>query len=490
MDPKVLPPGPIIVAAPERQLLRHCLTVLFKWKWVIIGIFLAVVVPVVAMSQTKAPVYQATSKVLIKQDRTYLAVGAGTDERVLSVPLSRQTINSEIQIVKSLDVLERVVRDLGLHSAANWETESPSEIRGVALNLQGAVNVTAVPDSNIIQVAVTHPSADLVKKLANEISESYQEKHAAIYRSRAAAAFFTKQATVYDAERRKAEERLQSFEVREGPEPDKQIQEALAAYERIDRARRDVDVELAEAEQQLAVFTAELENQPQWITGDTDMILNRSVEVLQARLLQLELEKKALLQLYTPKDRRVVGKQEEIDQVQAKLAGESAYVLGRETTARNHTRAALEQSLTTARARRQALQAKQAILSEQLAQAGQVLKQLPQRSFAHWNLKQAVKNARDNRELYLKKGEEARISEAMDKEGLINVAIVERAASASAIQNKLVLPMAAMAGLALSVGGVFVAEVFNPTLKNERDVEERLGLPVLASIDHFGGRRV
>jgi uncharacterized protein involved in exopolysaccharide biosynthesis len=487
MDPKALPAGPISVHSQQRQLMRHILTVLFKWKWVIGAVFLAVFLPANLVSYAKPPSFQAASKVLIKQDRAYVAVTAGTSERLMNLPVSRQTINSEVQIIKSKDVLEQVVKALDLAPGAFASVKGTPSTQDAVAALDSAVVVTAVPDSNIMQITVSHRNADTAVKIANKLAEVYQERHASIYSPAGAASFFARQATAYQNELTQAEDQLQKFQGKAGPDPEQQIADTLARQDRTERARRDVEAEIAEVRQQIAVVTEELEKQPARITGQTETVLNRSIEYLQGQLLKVELEKKALLQLYTEQDRRVIAKQQEIDEVRGRLAAEQPYVVGRELKEPNPIRTTLDQILAGARAKLQALQARQVILAKQLATDASSLTQLTLTNFQHDKLTQAIKGAQENVTLYMKKAEEARISEAMDREKLVNVAIVERATTPVPVAGlqTLLMPLGAVAGLALGIGGVFVAEFFNPAFRNEGDIEQRLGLPVLASIDHF-----
>jgi capsular polysaccharide biosynthesis protein len=92
--------------------------------------------------------------------------------------------------------------------------------------------------------------------------------------------------------------------------------------------------------------------------------------------------------------------------------------------------------------------------------------------------------------LYQNKLEEARISEAMDQEKLLNVSIIERAADpAQRITGKergmLTLILAACTGLAVGICIAIGLDFLKNSIANENELEKQLGLPVLAAIELF-----
>ena len=93
--------------------------------------------------------------------------------------------------------------------------------------------------------------------------------------------------------------------------------------------------------------------------------------------------------------------------------------------------------------------------------------------------------------LYRKKVEEARISEAMDEQKLMNVTIAEEANAPMAplTSKNLSYAFALMVGLVAGVGGGFLREFFDDSVKTAADVTSSTALPVLASIPEEDTRR-
>ena len=128
--------------------------------------------------------------------------------------------------------------------------------------------------------------------------------------------------------------------------------------------------------------------------------------------------------------------------------------------------------------------ARRAALEEQLNAASRHLVQLRGRSLQYDRLLYDVKTWRDTQDLYRRREEEARVSEAMDKERLVNVEVVQKPGISlprAETQQRSAL-LALLSGLIVSLGGAFGVEYFNRTVKSERDVERQLGLPMLGAI--------
>ena len=94
------------------------------------------------------------------------------------------------------------------------------------------------------------------------------------------------------------------------------------------------------------------------------------------------------------------------------------------------------------------------------------------------------KTEEDNYLLYKRKQEEARISNALDRSRILNVAIAEPAAvpDLPARSRVFTLLIGLLAAIAASVASATTAEYLNPSLKSPVDVVEYLDVPVLASI--------
>jgi uncharacterized protein involved in exopolysaccharide biosynthesis len=476
ISPIVRVPGYAERPVWEAGTARNVLAVLFKWKWLIIGAFFAVFLPIVIFSLNKPTLYQARAKVIIKQERAYLAVTASDLERIVNTRRSiREVLNSEMQIIKSQEVIGRAVKELQLDQSVD--------------SVRNALAVTPIRDSNIIQIILTSADPETPAKLVNKIVKVYREQHAAIHNPEGVLSFFEKQVALYGQKLREAEQRLYELEAQARiPGTDMGIAEALDSIAGLRKERQATELERGELEKQIALLREEIARQPAMITETQETVMNPVFMELTRGLTQLELDMQTLLQRYVKRHPRVLTKRREIEETRARLAAVTTHVSGRRFIRANPVRQALEGDLWRAQARMESSLEKQRALDRQLALTQEYLPELNRKRFEYQQLQQEVEVSRRNYALYQKKREEARISEAMDRDKLINVGVVERAtpsATPIAQRRKSILLLAAFTGIAVGVCTAFGVEFFNPAFKDEREMEKHLELPVLATIEHF-----
>ena len=215
---------------------------------------------------------------------------------------------------------------------------------------------------------------------------------------------------------------------------------------------------------------------------------NPMIQTMQERLLTLEMDKQRLLTLYTENDRRVQDKQLEIEAQRKRLAEVQAqqWVPDNEVTQLNDRRRDLEEKILAARL----------VGPEEQVPAARAPRRSPPRcgsACGIWDWRTSQKQAllreiQASSEAYLlyrKKAEEARITAAMDENKITNVAIGELASRQGAPvgpPKNLSLLFAVMVGLVSGVGGAFLREFFDGSIKSEHEIRSSVDLPVLGSI--------
>jgi uncharacterized protein involved in exopolysaccharide biosynthesis len=124
IDGKEIP----LLEAPERyeDPPRRILYVLFKHKLMICVIFVSLIVPMFLYLLFRPTEYTAEAKVLLNPNREILNISPTGGQRAVSMALSSEAINTEIQIIKSPELAERLVADMDRASGRN---RSEAEIR-------------------------------------------------------------------------------------------------------------------------------------------------------------------------------------------------------------------------------------------------------------------------------------------------------------------------------------------------------------------------
>ena len=138
------------------------------------------------------------------------------------------------------------------------------------------------------------------------------------------------------------------------------------------------------------------------------------------------------------------------------------------------------------------LNEKKAVLTQQVSGYSMGAADKQRKGYDYDRLLREVTSKRENLKLYKQKAEEARISDAMDERKFSNAYILEKATLPLKQAGKgfMMLFVVALIGAAgAAIAAAFGIEFFNRTVRNEADIEEQLGLPVLATIQYYGDLR-
>jgi uncharacterized protein involved in exopolysaccharide biosynthesis len=100
------------------------------------------------------------------------------------------------------------------------------------------------------------------------------------------------------------------------------------------------------------------------------------------------------------------------------------------------------------------------------------------------DLLRGMKTAEESYLLYARKSEEARITDALDERGIVNVAIAEPPVAPVFPKHSpwVVLFLGALAGVFAGIGMAFAVDSLDPAFRTPEEVVEYLRAPVLASL--------
>lgn len=198
----------------------------------------------------------------------------------------------------------------------------------------------------------------------------------------------------------------------------------------------------------------------------------------------MQLKRTELLKLYEPSYRLVREVDEQIAQAQATIAVETESPLREETTEKDPHYEWAKAELEKAQVEDSALQAREARTQWELSQSWARAQRLGESAIRQEDLLRNMKTAEETHLLYARKSEEARIGDALDERGILNVAIVEspRAPALPKHAGWLVMLSGFVAASGVSALAAFAADALDPALRTPDDVLAYLNLPVLASL--------
>ena len=478
---------------------RRILYVLFKHKQLISVIFLALSVPLFLYLLFKPVQYFAAAKVLIKPSREFLSVtpASGNRQESSGILPSPELINTEIQIIRSPELAERLARDVPFPDRITGNTPrtlTEAEITQDGRRMRGLLVAKPVRSSNLIEIRLVSPYPQAwTAQVVNRAAELYLEEHLKVHKTPGIEAFYTEQEKKLRSELSSAEDALKEFQKREGiVDAAQEVNADLAAVALFDKSLKETDSSIRETEQRITMLDDQLKQQKATISSNTNITVNPVYQQMQTRLTQLEIERDGLLQRYTPEDRLVKDKQKEIDELKRNLEKIKPTSVGSESISLNDVHRRILNELLGGRVQLRALNEKKAALTKQVEAYSAAAAEKRRKGFEYDRLLREVNMKKDNLDLYKKKAEEARISDAMDERKFSNAYILERATLplGRSGQSPLLLIMITLIGAAgVAVAAAFGVEYFNRTLRNERDIEEQIGLPVLATIQYYGDLR-
>jgi len=244
-------------------------------------------------------------------------------------------------------------------------------------------------------------------------------------------------------------------------------------------------LDLEEAEHRSQALKARMPALPERTTTEVRVADNpQLMEKMKSRLLELELKRTELLTKFEPSYRLVQEVDKQIAEAQQTIAAENLRPLRDETTNLEPNHQWVKSELEKAGIEVAALRARAALADGQLAASRQRVKQLAEDSITQQDLLRTAKADEDAYLLYLKKREEARIGDALDERGILNVVIAQPpVAPALPVHSAWFFAMVGLgAAGGVSTGLAFARDFLDPVFHGPDEVVICLGSPVLASL--------
>jgi uncharacterized protein involved in exopolysaccharide biosynthesis len=428
------PSGTAISGGAPALELQWVFRSLWRRRLMVASIFAAVLLVVGVYTATATPLYESTSLLLIKFGREYVYqsdVGEGGQ----FMPRNRETlINSEIQILRSAEVVKGVVEAMGVETlypslAIDPPAGQPLESVAAGRFLQN-LRVRAVEDADVIQVSLRNTDPQVTARAVNLLVELFKDAHLEAFGEQQSLAFLEEKATQANEELKRSEAALLAFQA-EHPQFSLEDKDALLLRERTDleTALRDVENQIVSARQRI-------------LTSDP------AIPGAQEQLLRLRLQERSLLNTHNEESRQVENVRHEIALVEGFLA---------EQESSNSSRQNREISMLTSRKQK---------LEDRLTAVDSDLDSLPALSGRFRELKRELETGEANYKRSAQRLETSRTSAEMDKQKLANISVIQPAyAPLEPVSPRpmLNLVVAVILGGGLAVGAALISERLFPS---------------------------
>jgi len=490
-------------ARPPLTQMRDLVTIGLRHKRLVSFTFVGLMAGVVLSMFLLPPRYRAATKILVKKERADFVVTADPNDAQQQAPtaVSETDLNSEIELMKSEDLLEKVVVACGLQNEAGngllakLHIMGPSSdphkvISNAARDLSKSMDMGLLPKTSLISIGYEDTNPQEAARVLDVFLNSYMEKHLAAHRPAGTLAFFREQTKQYADGLKEAETRLSQFTQAQGTvSPAQQKGTTLQKLSEFQGNLKETQAAIAETEQRIRTLKGQASTVPSRLTTQVRSSDNpQLMEQLKSTLLNLQLKRTELVQKFDPSYRLVQEVDTQIKQTQAAIESASSSKLQDETTDSNPTYQWVDSELTKAQSQLSSEQARASALALSVAAYEKQASALDQQEMTQEALLRDKSTQEANYLLYMKKQEEARISDALDESRIINVAVVEPVTIpvVPARSRPLVLLFGLLAAIVVSLGVAVVAEYLDPSLRTPEDIKEFLDLPVLASVSEQG----
>ena len=473
--------------------LRDLVAIGFRHKRIAMLCFFGFLLGSVLVALFQPAQYRATTKFLVDRERQDPVVSPEQNASVLMrSEVTEEELNSEIELLQSGDVLRQVVTSCGLDHFKSLKEyifgpmTPEKKIAKAVERLQNTLQIEPIKKSDLISVTYTAQDPEMAARVLRALGDAYIQKHVDVHTAPGQVQFFDEETERYKKELNDAETELKVFsEQPDGVAPQMTRDITLQKLSEFRSSLQQTRAEMAATEQRINTLQKQAGITPERLT--TSMRQQDDAQVLQGlknTLMTLELKRTELLTKYQPTYPLVQEADKQIADTKASIAAEEAKPLKEETTDRNPTYAWINEELAKAKSEYSGLQARagaqQAIVEKYEAET----RDLEKKGLMEQDLLRTVKTDEENYLLYQRKREQARMTEALDRTRIVNVAIAEQPVVPSLPSNSpaVVMLIGILLATMVTLGAVFVQEYLDPSFRTPAEVSAELNIPVLAAV--------
>jgi uncharacterized protein involved in exopolysaccharide biosynthesis len=481
---------------------RLLLNSLFRRWRLILLINLVVLGTILVGSWLWPPIYQASSSIIVLSRGYHELLSPPRPGEAATIIMNpKEEINSEIEIIRSRPVLERVVQELKLTEPRPVpETGLAGAIRSlgrmayrglgelfVSLRVvhkysesekfEASVNrllskLIVEPDIDSLIIWVRYRSLDpvLSSEVVNKVVQEYQRLHLDINLNKAESTFYAEQIDKVQSEIKGLQEQLLKLKQSQGivsfADQSKAVLKKLDTY---DTAQTNVQKEIIRIRSKVEKIQALRKARPNLLIPLPDLAQDPQLSDLENKLVNLKFQIKTVLQRFTPESRQAQTIREQIAHLEKEI--------------RDQVNTLLERELAKLRE----LQAEEQAIGQTMNGMKSEIEGLPLAEMNLGNLERDIDTKQGILSVLLKKYQDSLLAKSADQR-LENVKIL----SLAAVPLRPVFPRYPLnlgLGLLLSLIGsistAFFLEYWDDSLKIPEDVERFLGRPMFASIPEF-----
>jgi succinoglycan biosynthesis transport protein ExoP len=441
---------------PREVSIRDFLRVVFKQKWILITLF-TVSTLVVAIMNIKSPVlYESQARVLVRRGQVENVVYA----RYRYLPWEEE-ISSELETVKSQAVLARA-RDIMKEKLEEAGLHKPPTIA------RSSVSVEVVKESNVLAISFLDRDPDIAQMGADAVTHAYMEYYQKAGDVARVDQFFQREIQSVEGQleglRADRGEFLESENLTFSPDEKKQLEDNIDSdKKKLDEIRGEIKKrETALGAQRKALEEGSMSRVPRVAEssyGDDSVLLQAKLE-----LFRLKADRDAMAAQYTDKYPPLMA----IDKQIAVVEGE--------------IRTEIENKISLEELDLEILREQERSVSQSLGQSEEKLRSVVDNEGHYQQMELDLETLAD-RYKQLKDTEiQSKITQATSPDWRVTLLVPASKAIPRNTKDYVRMALAPVFSVVIGLGLAFFFESLDHSIKGPADVEEALGLPVLASL--------
>ena len=478
----------------EEASFRDLFSLLWRRRWIVVATMFVICAGTVIGLWMTTPKFQATAMILIEPRVNRVAESTSV---LSNLPADFETVQTEVEVIASFGLLQKVVRDLHLtrDPEFNWSLrpvwfgrrlindlfsgdEPPAtqeQLERDATNaLVGSTFVASSGRSRVLSLTVEAESPEKAARLANAVSDAYlvSQLDAKFEATQRTSTWLNKRLAELKEQVRASEQAVEVYRQEAGLIEGKGA--SLSTADQMMSLNNQIvlaGTQRAEAEARLSSVRSVMGN-PEAMSSVSVIMGNDMIQRLKGEEATLRRNVASLSQRYGPKHPQILQAEVELADIQQKMALETSKIV-----------ASLESDVAMARSRENSLIGAQNRLESNMSSQNQ----------RGIKLRELTREAEANRalmETFL-----GRFKELSDQSNMqtTDARVISRAqppSVPSSPRTNLILFLALMASAGIGVALAVVVERLDSGVHTGRDIERWTGLPVLTIVPELKGKSV
>lgn len=445
--------------------LRDILTILFKHKKKMLCSFVSILLITVVMATSSVSLFVARSVVLVKPGRENISYGDILSDARVPTLSQENVVSTEIQIITSNDVIGSVVDSIGpynLYPALKSSKMKGTAVRDAAvMRFKGNLLASDIKQSNLIEILFRNENPHMAEKGLNTLVERLKDKHV----------------QVYGTPKTMIEEQLKEYK--------QKVAEEIAKLDAYKKEHNIVSIKdqfwwtygkRTEFESTLRMEESrlkELQDKASFLkNAKRKVVSDLFTSTTRSRLTDLQNKETELLATYKADSHLVKSIRKQIEVMKGAL---SKY--------EEENKESSEWMQIEAEIGPQQIKIKS--LRDHLVELDRSLSVLSESERKYLAMEREVESLQKSYDSIIRKYEEMKIAEDMDRRRITNLTVIEQAklpTKADTVNQRKIFGIGLFLAIAVSIGLAYLAEYLPQTMTTPQTAQRYLRLPVLVTV--------